>query len=229
VFIYLTVILGLLVHGPLLAGDNTDLPRVLIIGDSISIGYTPYVEEALDGKAEVIHHPGNAMHTRNGLKKLHRWLGEEKWDVIHFNWGMWDLCYRHHDQRMSQQNRDKVNGTITTSIEEYENNLDELVTRLEKTGAVLIWANTTAVPAEEPGRIHGDDHRYNATAEAVMRKHGVRINDLNTLTHAFEGKEALPVDDVHYSQAGYRAIGEQVAVFIESALNESRARDVAAN
>ena len=61
---------------------ETALPKVLIIGDSISIGFTPHVVEQLDGKAVVKHHKGNAQHTGTGLKQLDQWIGNTKWDVI---------------------------------------------------------------------------------------------------------------------------------------------------
>ena len=47
-----------------------EVPRVLIIGDSISLGYTPYVASILKGRAEVVHNPGNAPHTGLGLRRL---------------------------------------------------------------------------------------------------------------------------------------------------------------
>jgi hypothetical protein len=69
----------------LMGKTQAALPNVLIIGDSISIGYFPVVKELLEGKAVVVHNPGNAQHTRFGLEKLDEWLGQTKWDVIHFN------------------------------------------------------------------------------------------------------------------------------------------------
>ena len=67
--------------------DVAGLPRVLIIGDSISIGYQPALREALAGKANV-HRPGtNCGPTSRGVEQIEEWLGDGKWDVIHFNWG----------------------------------------------------------------------------------------------------------------------------------------------
>ena len=85
------------------------LPKVLIIGDSISGGYTPRVVNLLKDKALVKHNPGNAQHTGTGIEKLDAWIGETDWDVIHFNWGLWDLCYRHPESKV-QGRRDKVQG-----------------------------------------------------------------------------------------------------------------------
>ena len=71
--------------------DVPNLPRVLLIGDSISIGYTIPTRELLAGKANLHRIPANGGPTINGLKSLDAWLGNAKWDVIHFNWGLHDL------------------------------------------------------------------------------------------------------------------------------------------
>ena len=65
--------------------------KVLIIGDSISIGYTPFVKNKLSDVADVFHNRGNAQDTGKGKKMLSSWLGETKWDVIVFYFGLWDL------------------------------------------------------------------------------------------------------------------------------------------
>jgi len=113
-------------------GFQPKMKKILIIGDSISIGYTPFVKEALDGRAIVSHNPGNAQHTGTGLEKLDERLGNEKWDIIQFNWGLWNLCYRSQESKV-QGNRDKINGTITYSGEEYQQNLRKLVKKLKTT------------------------------------------------------------------------------------------------
>ncbi|MDX1759889.1 MAG: SGNH/GDSL hydrolase family protein, partial [Arenibacter algicola] len=91
-------------------------PKILIIGDSISIGYFSKVKEALATKAIVMHNPGNAQHTGTGLEKIKDWIGKEDWDIIQFNWGLWDLCYRHPDSKV-YGNRDKIKGTITYDLQ----------------------------------------------------------------------------------------------------------------
>jgi len=191
------------------------LPRVLIIGDSISIGYTPEVKFILASKAEVKHNPGNAQHTGTGLAKLDDWLGDEKWAVIHFNWGLWDLCYRAEGAGLR---RDKESGKVTFSIEEYRQNLEKLVLRLKKTRARLIWASTTMVPEGEAGRKVGDDRRYNAVAEALMKKYGIPINDLNKVSRKMPSELFRAPGDVHFKPAGRRILAERVAAKIEAAL-----------
>ena len=195
-----------------------DLPKALLIGDSISIGYTPHVVAALKGQVEVIRHRGNAQHTGTGLKMLDRWVGKTQWDIIHFNWGLWDLCYRH-PQSKSQGRRDKARGTLTTSLEQYEKNLDQLASRLKKTKAKLIWAHTSTVPEGEAGRKVGDDDKYNEAAARVMKKHGIRMNDLNSLTDDFPPELFVKPGDVHYKPEGSKKIGQAVAKEISQALS----------
>ena len=60
---------------------------MLIIGDSISIGYSLPLRAALKGSAHVDRPPTNYAHTWKGLEAIDRWLGVGKWDLIHFNWG----------------------------------------------------------------------------------------------------------------------------------------------
>src|SRR4051794_40674109 len=65
--------------------EDPALPRVLIIGDSISMYYTPEVRSLLKGKANVYRVPDNGKSTLYGLKNIDYWLGDGNWAVIHFN------------------------------------------------------------------------------------------------------------------------------------------------
>ena len=205
---------------------NPKLPNVLIIGDSISIGYTQYVRQLLNGKANVLRPMRkagaelgnvNCRDTRIGLESLDQWLGDLKWDVIHFNWGLHDLCYRN-PQANSKGNRDKINGRISVPLAKYQDNLEELVVRLKSTGAVLVWASTTFVPEGEIGRFAGDEVKYNEKARLVMEKHGIVVNDLHALTSNFENTLFRSPGNVHYTKEGSQRIAAQVAEKIEQAL-----------
>jgi hypothetical protein len=202
------------------------LPNVLILGDSISISYTRPVRRMLAGKANVVRPmrrdgrgPDNCGDTNIGLTNIDRWLGEMEWDVIHFNWGLWDLCYRHPDSA-AQGKRDKVNGTLSVSPEDYAKNLEALVARLKRTGARLIWAHTTLVPEDEVGRFVGDDIKYNAIAARVMARHGIVINDLHGLSAGFAAELFVGPGDVHFTGAGAEKLAAQVAKVVSEALVE---------
>ncbi len=196
--------------------EQAGLPNVLIVGDSISIGYTQPVMAELKDVANVKRVKANCGDTPRGLEKLETWLGDTKWDVIHFNWGLWDLCYRHSDSKV-QGNRDKLNGSQAVPPKHYEKNLEGLVQRLEKTGATLIWASTTVVPENEAGRVVGDDVTYNKIAAKIMRKHGIAIDDLHALSATLVDQRTAP-NNVHFTKDGYAKLGKQVADSIRTSL-----------
>lgn len=217
-FLFIGALLG---FGSAAFAEDAKLPRVLIIGDSISIGYTPGVKKALAGRAEVLHNPGNGRYAAYGRANLDKWLGDTKWDVIHFNWGLWDICYRDSKSK-NQGNRDKVNGKLTATPESYRADLEAIVGRLKKTGAKLIWAATTAVPEGEAGRIVGDEVKYNAIAAEIMKRESIAINDLHSfalgsLTDAYVGP-----GNVHFTKAGSAALAKQVAEAIGAVLPEKK-------
>lgn len=137
--------------------------------------------------------------------------------MIHFNWGLWDLCYRNPASK-NQGNRDKVGGKLSTTPDAYVRNLETLVTQLKATGAKLIWASTTVVPEGEAGRFVGDDAKYNAVAAQVMQRHGIPTNDLHALTRQFGRRYSLRPGDVHYTPEGYASLAVQVAATIEATL-----------
>jgi hypothetical protein len=199
--------------------DNPKLPRVLLIGDSISIGYTVPTRKQLAGIANVHRIPVNGETSENGVSKLKSWLGDKKWDVIHFNWGLWDLAYRHPDSK-EQGHRDKIHGKLSATPEAYREHLEAAVKILQETGATLIWCNTTPVPEGEVGRNVGDDLIYNKIAEEVMKKHNILIDDL--YAHALKKLPDIQLKpgDVHFTNPGYDYLAEEVARSIRTVIEK---------
>ncbi len=197
--------------------DVAGLPRVLLIGDSISIGYTVMVREALQGKANVHRPPTNCGPTTNGLKGIEQWLGDKHWDVIHFNWGLHDLKYLGPNGENLQDPNDPTNHQQVPP-EEYETNLRTLVERLKKTQAKLIWRNTTPVPEGAKGRVVGDAVKYNAIAAKIMAENGIQVDDVYGLVKPKMQEMMLPKGNVHFQKEGYQAIANDVAAAILQAL-----------
>jgi lysophospholipase L1-like esterase len=192
--------------------------KILIIGDSISIGYAPYVKKALKGQAKVQHNPGNAQHSGTGLLKLEEWIGNEDWDIIQFNWGLWDLCYRHPEAKV-YGNRDKENGTITFSLDEYKENLTKLASKFKQTNARLIFVTTSYVPEGEEGRFKGDEIKYNKVAMEVMKEYGIEVNDIHKASKKIHKKYMKEEGDVHFTEKGYELLAEEIAKFIQKEIN----------
>ena len=197
--------------------DVEGLPRVLLIGDSISIGYTVMVRDALKGKANVHRPLTNCGPTTKGTESIDQWLGDKKWDVIHFNWGLHDLKYLGPNGENLQDPADPKNHQQVPP-EEYEKNLRKLVERLQKTNAKLIWRNTTPVPEGAKGRVVGDSVKYNEIAAKVMKEHGIEVHDVYAMVKPKMAELMQPKGNVHFTKQGSQAIADDVASKIMKAL-----------
>lgn len=118
------------------------------------------------------------------------------WDVIHFNFGVWDQASLDPDN--PQERVESGQGVIRIPIDEYENNLRTIVDRLKQTGATLIWAHTTPIQEGTPPGYFGGQlvDEYNAVAAKIMEENGVIINDLNAECRRIGKPQALNVHDV---------------------------------
>lgn len=177
--------------------DDPKLPRVLLLGDSVSRGYTQATRKVLAGKANVHRAPANCGPTASGIKNIEVWLGDGKWDVIHFNFGI-------HDRN--------------TPIADYTKRLELLIERMEKTGAKLIWTSTTPIPDTADGKqTAASIVERNAAAAAIAAKHGLAVDDLFKAITPHLTEMQNP-NDVHFNSAGYDFLGQQVGAAIAAAL-----------
>lgn len=187
--------------------DEPGLPRVLLIGDSISIGYTLEVRALLKGKANVHRIPVNGGATEVGLANIKEWLGDGRWDVIHFNFGL-------HDAKYASET------TQRASREQYVENLKLLVKQMKATGAKLVFATTTPVPKDgklQPGRIFDSIEARNELAVRLMHDEGVAIDDLYAVAKPVMETVGRP-NDVHFAPEGYTLLAKAVAASIEAQL-----------
>ncbi|MFM8470924.1 MAG: SGNH/GDSL hydrolase family protein, partial [Limisphaerales bacterium] len=181
--------------------DDPKLPRVLLIGDSVSRGYTQATRKALAGKANVHRAPVNCGPTASGLKNLEVWLGDGKWDVIHFNFGI-------HDRN--------------TPLADYTQRLEQLIGRMKKTSAKLVWASTTPIP-DDPAKQQtaASIVERNVAAAGLMKQHGIATDDLFAAVTPQLAEMQNP-NDVHFNAKGYDFLGATVAASIESSLKLKR-------
>ena len=188
--------------------DTPGLPRVLLIGDSISIGYTLPVRRLLEGEANVHRPPENGGPTIRGLKQIDGWIGAGPWDVIHFNWGL-------HDLKVMDGGQHQVPPA------DYRSNLEALVGRMKATGAKLIWASTTPVPEGKlsPVRRSQDVQEFNGIAAEVMKSHGIPTDDLYTAA-LYRLKEIQRPLNVHFTEEGSDVLAGYVAEAIRGALRD---------
>lgn len=187
------------------------MTQILLIGDSISEGYTPFVKNLFAGTAEV-HRPNeNCGSTQLGLERLDAWLGNTPWDIIHFNWGLHDL--RHVDE--NGEFSVIAQGRHFVTLPDYEKNLRALVSRLKQTGAKLIWCSSTPVPSGCSWRAENDELRFNEVAASVMHTEKIPVNDLHEAVRS-RLSEFQEVNDVHFNAAGSAFMGNEVFRAIRS-------------
>jgi hypothetical protein len=206
--------------------DDPKLPRVLLMGDSVSIAYALEVRKLLAGVANVHRVPANCGSTKTALGSygLVRWLpdSKEKWDVIHFNHGLHDLSYRFADDSDKNARGEYASptngGHQNVPPEVYEKNLRQVIARLKQTGAKLIFASTTPVPESDAAKYVKDSELpYNEVAKRVMMDEGVTWNDLWSLVKPRQS-ELQGKRNVHFMPSGSAVMAKQVAEHIRAAL-----------
>jgi hypothetical protein len=197
--------------------NHKDLPRIFIIGDSISLGYTPFVVKSLKGKALVSRPNQNCNGTKLGVEKLDDWLGNEKYDLIHFNFGLHDM--KHVDPVTGVGSINPSNPR-QSDLPIYKRNLEAIVKKLKATGAMIIFATSTPVVGElakdvlrEPEELT----KYNRAATKIMHRNHIRVNDLFSFAKSLVKEYQIP-NDVHFTEAGYAILGQKVSEVIAAAL-----------
>ncbi len=199
--------------------DRPSLPRVLLIGNSISIAYTLPVRALLADVANVHRIPANGGATTIGLRDLERWLGEGHWDVIHFNFGLGDLRHVFPGNKVQNEKGEYPRpgeGAPRVPLNAYENNLRTLINRLKATGAQVIFATTTPLKDDFHGYFAGHELSYNDVARKIVEETGIRLNDLHSVVVA--RCPELQVDHVHFNTEGNRQLAQSVAASIRAAL-----------
>src|SRR6187200_1207699 len=172
------------------------LPKVVLLGDSIRLSYTPYVQKALADKAVVVSPKANGGDSSRVLKNLDEWAIREQPAVIHFNCGIHDI------------KKSKTSGKFQVPPDEYESNLRNIVQRLRsETKAVVLFALTTPVEDARAAKgrkkvdyelLEASAKQYNDIARRVMQELKVPVNDLRAaLGDAEEHAKLLGGDGIH--------------------------------
>jgi GDSL-like Lipase/Acylhydrolase family len=198
---------------------DPELPNVLLIGDSVSMSYTVGVREELAGIANVYRAPDNCRSTRQTLDAIETYLGQVRWDVIHFNWGIHDLTHLN----VSGKTAPPPEGKPQVPLDQYRDNIRKLLQRLRKTDARLIWASTTPVgrKAEAQGfRRNSDVIAYNDAASELLKVENLKTNDLYSLVKP-QAEQWLS-DGVHFTPYGQTVLAKAVAQTIQDSLEDEK-------
>jgi len=155
------------------------MKKIVLLGDSIRMGYDKYVKDALSGVAEVYYPEENCRFAAYNLRYAHEWKNKGGWgddvDLVHWNAGLWDVLEICGDEPL-------------TTPDYYENavgRIDKMLRRLFPK-AKIVFALTTAVDESRLGadffRHNSVIEEYNKRAIAALKDSGAVINDMYSLT-----------------------------------------------
>ncbi len=151
------------------------MKKIILIGDSIRMGYDKYVKDALCNVAEVFYPSENCKFAVYTLRFLGEWKKKEEWptdiDLVHFNIGLWDLA--------------EMDGEGPfTPVEHYKTLIGRIARRIKRLfpGAKIVFATSTSVIEEKYGptffRKNSVIEQFNEAAREALADTDVIINDL---------------------------------------------------
>ena len=189
------------------------MKNVLLIGDSIRIGYDKSTKKTLTDFANVVFPSDNCRFASYVLRYLHEFKSlsdNGKFDVIHWNAGLWDCARICGDEPH-------------TPIEIYVHYIDRICKRIKTVypEAKVIFATSTSVITERMSpnfiRYNNEIEQYNAAAVEIVKKYGFEVNDLYSVSTSLP--ETAHSDAVHYyTPVGTEAFTNQVVSHIAKAL-----------
>ena len=187
------------------------MKKIVLIGDSIRLGYDKYVKDALAGVAEVYYPDDSARFSEYTLRYLSDWKHDNGWgediDLVHWNTGLWDVLEMYGEEPISNpQQYGETIGKIERQI------------RILFPKAKQIFATNTSVIEERYGwdrkRKNSTIEEYNKIAREVLNGTECVINDLYFLTKNAPD-EIRAGDPTHfYTPEGTKLIGDRVLSYI---------------
>lgn len=194
------------------------MKKVLLLGDSIRMGYDEYVRELLKDKCEVYFDEDNgrfAAYTLWQVNQLFKRYG--KFDAVHWNNGYWDMNIEH------------PMVEAIHPVDEYIHFLKRVIAEIRRNGAEIIFATTA--PILESGSSMDNTGtgvkinycndwvvKYNGAAKALMAEEDIAVNDLYELMR--KGKNFYKCEDMlHLTEEGYKLCAEQAARLIAEKLH----------
>lgn len=192
------------------------MKNVLLIGDSIRMGYDKAVKKTLQGVANVYFPSDNCRMASYLLRYIHEYkklIPDGEADIVHWNAGLWD-CLR-------------ISGEEPhTPLNVYEYYIDRICVRIKKAypNAKVIFATSTKVQSDKMPkgfiRYNEEIQAYNNVAVKTVKKYGFEVNDLYAISETLP--EEAHSDSVHYyTPLGTKAFTDQVLKKILSALDIS--------
>jgi hypothetical protein len=209
------------------------MKNLLLLGDSIRVGYCGFVKELLNGRADVFYPEDNCRFAQYTLRELQRWVADyPEIDIVHWNNGLWDNAHLSvsctgDDGEAAGVTMKPANVTAdyrydeeaVTPPEIYEYMLNRVAVRIRQLcpKAQIIFATTTPVIEEEATNIYRSNAEvdlYNDIARKVMRKQGIMVNELGNFARTLS--KEYRQDWVHYNAEGNKLLAKEIVEFLDN-------------
>lgn len=177
------------------------MKKVLLLGDSIRMGYDSIVKKLLKGECEVYYDDlDNGRFTSYTLWQANQLFAKYgRFDVVHWNNGYWDM------------NTEAPMKEPISTISEYQYMLRRIVKLCKENSEHIIFATTLPVPSPDAVRSYDNDTviAYNRAAYEVMKEENIAVNDLYARIYK-EPNFAKCSDRIHLTEEGYQICAEQI-------------------
>ena len=179
--------------------------KVVLIGDSIRVGYQPLVAKKCK-KAEVWGPNANCRHSLWALDHFQEWVADQEPDLLHVNFGIHDASLQ-------------ADGEHQILLPQYRLCLRRFITKVKELKKTkMIWATTTPLYAPEtekpmaqwPIRERAEIKEYNAAAIEIVKTEGLAINDLHDVIVRSEFTKCLTEDGCHMTEFGNEVLSDAV-------------------
>lgn len=186
--------------------------RVTLLGDSIRLGYQPFVQQHLQDEAEVWGPEANTQHTVNLVANLSTWIQKRPVDIVHLNSGLHDIKNIPYNSRSTLVSKEVYGEYIERTIRYIHQFWPE---------CVVIWATTTPVIDEKANSRHLESNdfsrynedviRYNEISSGIAGRMGIPVNDLYGFVMEGSRDTIMKEDGIHFTDLGSRLLAEKVA------------------
>ena len=192
------------------------MKKIVLIGDSIRMGYDKYIKDSLAGKAEVFYPTENCKFAEYILRFAHGWKNNGGWgddvDLVHWNAGLWDVLELFGDGPLTSL------SYYGEAIARIDKRLRLIFPKAKIVFALSTSVNEAALTNPEFMRHNSVIEKYNAEAIRVLSETDTVINDLYSLTSTIP--TSYRSDGVHfYTPGGTELIGGKVLSVICSLLD----------
>ena len=179
--------------------------KVVLIGDSIRMGYQPFVAKKLVD-AEVWGPAANCRHSLWALDHFQEWVADQEPDLVHVNFGIHDAV-------------PQPDGEHQVLLPQYCLCLRRFIAKVKGLGGTrMIWATITPLYAPESGkpmaqwriRERAEIDEYNAAALDIVKSEGLPVNDLHDVILRSDFTKCLREDGCHMTEVGNEALSDAV-------------------